>query len=173
MKDQEQFNPVGKWLKQYEKADQTSRYGDEDSYLMGCTLLQGLASVEDWGCGLGYARKYFNEGCYKGVDGSLSKFCDEVDDLTTRQSQPDGIFLRHVLEHNLEWEKLLRNAVACAQKRLVVVGFTRLARETTYAWDVDGYPCIEFKAEDIEKCFDGLLWTRAASWKDTVWLIKK
>jgi hypothetical protein len=75
-------------------------------------------------------RQYVHGG-YRGVDGSLSRFSDETVDLCCYRSNVDGVFMRHVLEHNYNWRAILRNALDSAQRRCAIVLFTPLADEQT------------------------------------------
>lgn len=123
----------GKW--DYTQSHHPAAYGDDTTYRMGGDFLRGLA-VEDWGCGLGWFRK-FHEGPYLGIDGSKSDVSDVVGDLTGRISPTEGLFMRHVLEHNRNWGVILKNAVRSFQKRMVVVVFTPFEdkdRELTPGW---------------------------------------
>lgn len=114
-------NPVGKWP--YNEETPQGRYGEESSYEAAVEFLDGLGLVEDWGCGTAWAKRHFKRSKYVGVDGTKSPWCDEVDDLVTRTSSPDGILLRHVLEHNYKWRDLLANACVCAKSKITIVFF--------------------------------------------------
>lgn len=100
-------------------------YGPSDTYVAAEAWLKGLA-VEDWGCGYAQFRE-FHEGPYRGVDGSAG-WADVVADLTVYRSsptaRPEGILLRHVLEHNRDWRRILMNAVTSFDKRMVLIVFT-------------------------------------------------
>lgn len=111
------FNPIGKW----DHDNAPAQFGLANSYLIAAGFLDGLPVVEDWGCGSAYARRFFQRSRYIGVDGSGSRNCDIMDDLRTRSSRPDGILLRHVLEHNPQWPVLLANALACFKRRMALV----------------------------------------------------
>lgn len=118
---------LGKW-KHHAAATGVGFYGDHDTYRIGEEWLSGLA-VEDWGCGMGGFSAY-HEGPYRGVDGSPAKMVDEVVDLCEYRSDAEAIYMRHVLEHNDDWQKILHNAVASFRKRMVLVLFTPLVEET-------------------------------------------
>ena len=99
-------------------------YGTPASYLAAAEFLDRYCeTVEDWGCGQAGAKPYFKKSQYVGIDGSKSKGADKIVDLRRYTSSPDGILLRHVLEHNYDWPMILRNALASFQKRLVIVFF--------------------------------------------------
>jgi hypothetical protein len=102
-------------------------FGDPATYALGADFLAGCRTIEDWGCGTGGLRAYVDPARYRGIDGSASAFADEVADLRTYRSRVDGVFLRHVLEHNRDWRAILAGAVASFHRRLVVVLFTPLA----------------------------------------------
>jgi hypothetical protein len=128
---------AGRW--DYSKDTIPAAYGDDTTYRRGAVWLAGL-DVEDWGCGLGWFRKFHNpvghsssesglHGGYVGIDGSTSPFCDKVADLTTYRSQTSGLFMRHVLEHNEDWRDILYNALQSFSKRMALVLFTPLEIE--------------------------------------------
>lgn len=103
MNDTKNFNPVGAWERQYIQYTQPHCYGSELSYRLTAALLDEFDLVEDWGCGCAFAKRFFRHARYLGIDGSLSKWNDVTEDLLSRKSKPDGILLRHVLEHNDLW----------------------------------------------------------------------
>jgi len=138
-------------------------YGDSTTYVKGATWLKDL-HVEDWGCGLGWMRTFVDPALYRGVDGSHTPFADEIVDLATYRSTADGIFLRHVLEHNECWLEILRGAVASFRKRLVLVIFTPWQDETRRIGQTDVgpgilIPDIGFAREDITRELGALLVT--------------
>jgi hypothetical protein len=98
-------------------------YGPSDTYQIAAEWLKGL-SIEDWGCGYAQFRD-FHHGHYRGVDGTQG-WADVVADLTKYRPdpRPEGILIRHVLEHNPDWRLILANAVASFTKRMVLVVFT-------------------------------------------------
>ena len=120
---------AGRWQAFYSAAEAAYPYGDMVTYAKGAAFLKGLA-VEDWGCGAGWFRRYA-DGPYRGVDGSASRFADLVVDLCRYTSSTPGLFMRHVLEHNQDWQQILRNALASFTRRMVLVLFTPLASYTT------------------------------------------
>ena len=125
-KDSTMIDPVhdmmGKW--DYSKIIDPTFFGANESfelsYQMGMHFLKDCVTVEDWGCGSCYAKKY-RVGKYKGIDGSPSKWTNTVCDLRYYKSKPDGIFMRHVLEHNLDWDKVLSNAIDSFKKRFSII----------------------------------------------------
>jgi hypothetical protein len=112
---------IGRWAQRYAWSQEQVPYGDTPTYQMAEDHLHGLA-VEDWGCGVGWFRR-FHDGPYLGVDATETQWSDVVDDLVTRVSETPGLLLRHVLEHNEDWPKILDNIVLSAQERLVIVTF--------------------------------------------------
>ena len=87
-------------------------------------------TVEDWGCGTGYARNYFKN--YKGVDGSPSRFVssDEIVDLRYYTSNVDNILIRHTLEWCGDWKAVLNNAKKSFNKKLCLMLFTPFVDKT-------------------------------------------
>lgn len=146
------MNVTGLW--DY-SADVTPRaYGDDTTYRLGMDWLESCATVEDWGCGAGYARQ-FRRGAYTGIDGSPSRFADKVADLREYRSSPDGIFMRHVLEHNDDWQPILAGAVASFRKRMALIIFTPFAA-TTKVISFGFVPDISFRREDLTRFLVGL-----------------
>jgi hypothetical protein len=77
--------------------------------------------------------------------------------------------MRHVLEHNYEWEKVLSNAVSSFTRKFCLVLFTpfgevtkEIAHNLKHGVDV---PDISFNPTDIEKHFAGLSWRLQANLK--------
>ena len=68
--------------------------------------------------------------CYWGIDLDPSVSADHTADLATYTSTADGLFMRHVLEHDLRWRSLLRNALASFRRRMVLVLHTPFVRAT-------------------------------------------
>jgi hypothetical protein len=120
---------AGRWRSFYAGAAGPFPYGETLTYLKGAAFLRGLP-VEDWGCGAGWFRRCV-EGPYLGVDGTASPFADRVADLCSYTSSTPGLFLRHVLEHNQDWQRILRNALASFTQRMVLVIFTPFAGYTS------------------------------------------
>lgn len=89
---------TGLWNAVYRNATDERPYGQVTTYELGGWWLRDLF-VEDWGCGLGWFRRYVDGPGYRGVDGSWSRFADEIVDLEQYRSQVPGLFMRHVLEH--------------------------------------------------------------------------
>lgn len=142
-------------------------YGDGQSPIFsGTTYEPGLAwlletceTVEDWGCGMAWGRRYVPAGRYKGIDGSpaAGEFADVICDLRDWRSTPDGIFIRHVLEHNLDWDVILANAMGSFRKRLVLVTFTPFS-DRTHPLAGGGLIDLSFRKEDLTGCFAGCRW---------------
>src|SRR5262245_11452030 len=92
-----------KWNSWYESATDQRPYGNPQTYEKGATYLRHMNVIEDWGCGLAWFRHYVDPKRYRGIDGTWSRFADHVADLAEYKSSIDGIFLRHVLEHDYRW----------------------------------------------------------------------
>ena len=141
---------LDKWERWYTDSNYQVPYGDTVSYFLAEDWLRGMP-VQDWGCGFAWFKKV-HYGGYIGIDGTPSQWCDIVKDLTEYKSSSPGILLRHVLEHNHDWEKVLDNAVASFTKRLCIVLFTPIVDETkVLVEDVCGLgvPDIAFNLDDI------------------------
>jgi hypothetical protein len=114
-------------------------------------LLETCDSIEDWGCGYGYARRFVPQSQYFGVDGSpeAQPYADLICDLQDRVTEVDGLFIRHILEHNLEWRGIMENAMKSFQKRFVLILFTPFSDMTT--------PLVAGGLHDLAFCRDDLL----------------
>jgi len=144
---------LGKWEGFYRERDYQFPYGETTSYQKAMGFLDGCDPVEDWGCGTAFAKTLMKRGLYVGIDGSRSRFCDKVVDLRDYRSEADGILMRHVLEHNHDWRKILSNALASFRRKLAIVIFTQFA-DTTHAPSSWGdVPNISFKKEDLTSFF--------------------
>ncbi len=103
---------VGKWDGWYRNLSAANQdavlYGDAVTYLMAAAFLADVDEVEDWGCGGGGFRHFCVSSRYVGLDGSKTPFADKIVDLCTYRSTAPGIMMRHVLEHNYEWERVAR-----------------------------------------------------------------
>ena len=142
----------GKWDDHYRDLQALEPYGQDESYRLIAEWLSPCASIEDWGCGKGWLRRFIDEDAYRGIDGSCSPFADIVADLTTYTSKVEGIALRHVLEHSDDWPDILANALESFEVRLCIVLFTPLTDETTVLMREPEYgdvPVISFALDDI------------------------
>ena len=142
---------VNKWDAWLTAAPARAPFGDSDSYQIGAEFLADCQTVEDWGCGLGWFASVRGGNCV-GVDGSRSPFADRHADLVEYTSDVDGIFMRHVLEHNYEWRRILANALRSFRKKLVLAIFTPWSdsetKEIRFVLD-PGVPDISFRRDDI------------------------
>ena len=113
---------LGKWAPWYQGTEAAGRaYGPTTTYAVAEGALRYL-DVEDWGCGYRHFESHHTGG-YVGIDGTAG-YCDVVADLVDYRSSTPGLLLRHVLDHNIEWRKILANAVASFTDTLVVILFT-------------------------------------------------
>lgn len=147
------------------RSDWTHRtYGDGTQPMFGTEtyekplnwLLETCDTIEDWGCGMCWGRQYVPEGRYKGVDGSpaAEEFADVICDLRDYKSKVDGVFMRHILEHNWDWPIVLRNAMDSFEKRFVLILFTPFTLRTR-AIQPFGLIDMAFAKEDITAFFEG------------------
>lgn len=116
---------LNKW--DYSVVDEVC-YSDEkqESYKKSAEFLGD--TVEDWGCGTGWAKRYFTN--YKGIDGSPGKYVDEVADLVYYTSNCDNILMREALEYNIEWENILDNVKKSFKKKFCLIISTPFIEET-------------------------------------------
>jgi hypothetical protein len=117
---------VGKWDQWYECLPSTTGafvYSDTITYELGSDFLSDCRVVEDWGTGAGGFKRFRPDAI--GVDGSNTPHAEKkYIDLVRYTSSCDGIFMRHVLEHNYEWPSVLRNALQSASQKICIVLFT-------------------------------------------------
>jgi hypothetical protein len=126
------MSECGKWDHIYAGAsrEHPRSYGEKVTYAKGFVYLWTCGLIEDWGCGEGFLRLLCRKDQYRGLDGSITPGADEIVDLETYRSCVPGIFMRHVLEHNLEWKKILLNALNSFQYKMALVLFTPFADKT-------------------------------------------
>lgn len=150
------------WYKNLKKDDIGSfRYGDTPTYNMGYLFLKTCNKIEDWGCGSGGFKRFFmNEESdkYIGIDGSKTPFSDIKADLREYTSSIDGIFMRHILEHNYEWNLILDNACRSFNKKMCLILFTpfsdktrEIAHNLRHGVDV---PDMSFNKQDLLDIFE-------------------
>lgn len=154
------YSNLGKWDLYYHDLKHERLYGDEITYQLAADFLADVGEVEDWGCGSGGFRK-FCTARYTGVDGSVTPYADKIVDLCSYRSTVDGILMRHVLEHNYNWEKILRNALASFRNKLCIIIFTPFSSRTYTIRYCNDFrvPDISFKKDDLVCHFVGLHWT--------------
>lgn len=128
-------------------------FGDTTTYERGLGWLDEVCeTIEDWGAGLAWGRQYVKKAQYKAIDHSPSsaKFVDEVSPLDVWQSDPDGIFMRHVLEHNWGWRDILENALVSFAKRMVLVTFTPFSAGDSFPNRPAGDPYLDLSINRTE-----------------------
>lgn len=173
---------LGKWDPWYRAIETKAPYGDTESYRIGADFLEDCETVEDWGCGRGWFSTFRTKTCL-GLDGSQSPFADLIVDLETYTSAVDGIFMRHVIEHNYRWRTILANALASFRKKMVLAIFTPWSDdETKEIRFVErlGVPDISFRQSDIVDMLEDLDWelrelpsTRVIYGQEHVFLIRR
>lgn len=129
---------------------------DDFTFRLGAQFLDGLP-VEDWGCGVGYFST-LHDGFYRGVDGSATPAVHAIHDLTTYTSSGHNIFMRHVLEHNWSWERVLFNALHSFHRRMVLVLFTPWADEVQAITVSDGIPDLSLVREEVVRHLAPFWW---------------
>lgn len=157
---------LGKWNPAYSGIQPGSDpipYAATDTYRLGAEWLLDCSSIEDWGCGTGWLRQFVPASRYRGIDGSSSPFADVITDLAEYRSSVPGIFMRHVLEHNEDWSRVLDNAVASFTRRMALILFTPMGEETRkiapFSNGIIDVPNISFRHEDLAGRFDDAVFT--------------
>ena len=128
-------------------------WGDDENEI-GAAWLEDCARIEDWGCGAGLSTLIPPER-YRGIDGTPSPHCAEVVDLVEYRSTVPGIFMRHILEHNYEWARILDNALGSFTERMALILFTpeqEVTKQIAFQSDV-GVPDLAFRLADITDRF--------------------
>ena len=131
-------------------------YDEDSSYRLGMAFLDGHGTIEDWGCGTAYAKRFVASSPYIGVDGSGSDYCDVKADLQDYHSVTDCIFMRHVLEHNWGWRSILRNAVDSFRYRMVLIVFTPFQEDERKLYEQEGIPDLSLVKAEVLGYFAGL-----------------
>ena len=151
---------MGKWNTWFESTVAPKPFGESESYQIGARFLEDCENIEDWGCGMGWFSKFRKNG-YVGIDGSTSPFASKIVDLEEYTSSVDGVFMRHVLEHNYRWKLILANALESFQKKMVVVVFTPwssgVTQEISFVNRI-GVPNIAFNKQDFIDSLEGFEW---------------
>lgn len=159
---------LGLWGNAYRGEHPRAVYGDATTARVagGYVNRDGIVSVEDWGCGLGGFKHCIGEWQrYVGVDGSQSPYADLIVDLEQYESGADAVHMRHVLEHNPGWPKILANALQSFRKRMVLTIFTPFQSATRVIarypnFNGTGVEMIDigFTRDDIVRTFGALRW---------------
>lgn len=148
---------TGRW--RYGHLKEPFLYGKETTYHEGVSFLDGHGGIEDWGCGGGGFRAFVKNSSYVGIDGSPGPYTDKVVDLEEYKSDTECLFMRHILEHNYNWKKVLANALESFKKRMVLVIFTKFAdEETVNGVDGHGRPTISLNKKELTDCFGDIKW---------------
>ncbi len=126
---------LGLWDARYRTYDGDRIVYDDPSSAKiagGWLNIPSILKIEDWGGGYGGFKNFIGDHQkYICIDGSKSKFTDKIEDLTSYTSNVDAIHIRHVLEHNPEWQKILSNFLSSFKKRGVLTLFTPFSDKTT------------------------------------------
>ena len=113
---------IGKWNDRYKDLITPVVYGDPITYLEAAKFLNDCTEVEDWGCGSGGFISYRPDAI--GVDGSDTRFAKKkFIDLRIYTTNCEAIHMRHVLEHDMEWLSILKNALASFRYKMVLTMF--------------------------------------------------
>ena len=151
---------MDKWTEWYKIQLSKGSVEDWDSpvFELGYTFLKDCKKIEDWGCGLGGFKRVFKPDDtleYIGIDGSVTPFADIKADLTNYTSQCDGIFMRHVLEHNYKWTQILHNACKSFKKKMCLVLSTPFSdTQRLLECNVFDVPSFSFCKDDLVRIFD-------------------
>lgn len=129
---------------------QHSQYGTLETYSRAAAWFKDCAEVSDWGGGSGFFRQFLPDAVrYRLVDGTLQADAQTIANLETFAEPAEGILIRHVLEHNVNWLDILQNAMRAFTKRLVVVTFTGPADATHVVKMKSGWPVHQFNLDEL------------------------
>lgn len=152
---------VGKWDGWYRELSPSPgafKYSDTVSYRLGSEFLSDCAVVEDWGTGAGGFKRFRPDAI--GVDGSNTPHAEKkYVDLVGYVSPCDAVFMRHVLEHNYDWQPILRNVLRSASRKACIVLFTplsvsgtvQIAHNKMHGVDV---PDLSLGRDELQRIFD-------------------
>lgn len=163
MSDHQAPSRAGMWDNFYEREPHTqTAYGDALTMRLGAWWLNTpeIKTIEDWGAGFGGFKPLVAEHQqYIGLDGSASKSANKIVDFEEYTSAVDGAHMRHVIEHNYGWSKVLNNFCASFTKRGVLTLFTPFTEDDTHVdkeFDWEGFtmPNISFNRVDIESVLE-------------------
>lgn len=121
------INKWDEWHKDISNNTQDSsyKYGDTETYQIAANFLSDCKTIEDWGVGAGGFLIYSPEAI--GIDGSDTPFATKkFIDLCDYETKVEGIHIRHILEHNYEWDRILENALKSATKKICLTLFIPL-----------------------------------------------
>jgi hypothetical protein len=104
-------------------------FGNVETYERAKAFLKDCAKIEDRGCGRAFFSTLFPAGQVINIDGTQNPNVDIHADLEEYRSVVPGIMMRHVLEHNYQWQKVLACAVESFTERMVLVLYTPLVKE--------------------------------------------
>jgi len=155
---------MDKWnscYKNLETKEEYNFYGEVITYKLGYAFLRDCEKIEDWGCGAGGFKRFFEAvdlHKYVGIDGSITPFSNIKADLVEYTSETEGLFMRHIIEHNYEWDKVLNNALRSFTKKMCFILFTpfsetteEIAHNRSIGVDV---PDLSFSKSDLIQMFE-------------------
>lgn len=130
---------------------------DLTTFQKGYDFLKSCNKIEDWGCGSGGFKMFCPDNKYIGIDGSKTPFANIKADLTVYKSKVNGIFMRHILEHNYQWKSILENAIESFTEKMCLILFTpfsdvhkEIAHNLKHGIDV---PDLSFSKSDLLAIF--------------------
>lgn len=131
-------------------------YGHHETYEQPAAWFDEIGgTLEDWGCGCAVMKEYVKKCKYVGIEGSKNEYADRCDvELADYISSPDCLFMRHVIDHNIEWRKILTNALNSFKRRMVLVIFHDPGPETKVLFrhsspKFPGVPDLQFALHDL------------------------
>lgn len=116
---------------------QHDSYGPADTYRRAAEWLRECGLVADWGGAGGAFGAYLPAGVrYRVIDGTQQSAEQTLADLTIYRAPAEGILVRHVLEINPEWPRIVDNLLASFEHRAVIVTYTPPFTKVKSGWSV-------------------------------------
>lgn len=156
------------WADRNARQHVPEKYGGEASYrwIAGQANEHGCKLVFDLGGGHAYLHHFLPIDNYLNIDGAGGPLVDVVHDITEPAPNLDefeledfgprlrAVVLRHVLDHNEDWPKIIDNLPSWEPTVVLIVLYMPLAQEETHVadWDPIGVPEIRFYLPDVVAC---------------------
>jgi SAM-dependent methyltransferase len=128
----------------------------QTSLTQALAFLDGQGAIEDWGAGSADARRLVQSSAYVAVDALDSEQIDVKADLQDYRSNASCILIRHVLEHNWGWRRIVANAVASFENRMAIVIYTPFSSREAKLDEYDEIPILALDKAELTAFFTGL-----------------
>ena len=156
--------------------------GSEETYRICADWVKDARYVDDWGCGKMRLKHFLPKTCeYTGIDYTpirkdWTQIVGPVDlaDWNHPSYAVEGIVIRHVLEHNHDWEKILRNAIKSFTWRMALCLFIPPSNgRTRNTRDDDFVPYLAINREKLMNILQPYLKRTEFVHNERVYLLEK